>query len=152
MVVTNQPPTGEYIAQIERICQKMKQGEVEELRGQIKQILKNPTPPKPNISKEEAWAIKELRKDQEKVILTTDKGVSMVVMEKKEYIKKSEDLLNQSTYKALTTDPTSKYKSKLINLLKTIKVEGGIDNNIYKRLLWSAQGAQAGHSTQAHNT
>ena len=112
----------------------MKQGEAEELRGQIKQILKNPTPPKPNVSKEEARAIKELRKDQEKVILTADKGVTMVVMKKKEYIKKSEDLLNQSTYKALTTDPTNKYKSKLINLLKTIKAEGGIDNNTYKRL------------------
>ena len=134
VVVANQPSTGEYTAQIERICQKMKQGEAEELRGQIKQILKNPTPPKPNISKEEAWAIKELRKDQDKVILTADKGVSMVVMEKKEYIKKSEDLLNQSTYKALTTDPTNKYKSKLINLLKTIKAEGGLDNNTYKRL------------------
>ena len=132
--VAQRLPTGEYIAQIERVCQKMKQGEAEELRGQIKQILKNPTPPKPNISKEEAQAIKELKKDQDKVILTADKGVAMVVMEKKEYIKKSEDLLNQTTYKALTTDLTSKYKSKLINLLKNIKAEGGIDNNTYKRL------------------
>ena len=133
-MVANDPPIGKYIAQIERMCQKMKQGEVEELRGQIKLILKNITPPKPNISKEEAKAIKELRRDQEKVILTADKGVSMVVMEKKEYIKKSEDLLNQSTYTALTTDPTNKCKNKLINLLKTIKAEGGIDNNTYKRL------------------
>ena len=133
-VGTNEPPICKYIAQIERICQKMKQGDTEELRGQIKQILKNPTPLKPNISKEEAQAIKELRKDQGKVILTADKGVSMVVMEKNEYSKKSEDLLNQSTYKALTTDPTNKYKNKLINLLKTIKAEGGIDNNTYKRL------------------
>ena len=51
-----------------------------------------------------------------------------------EYIKKSEDLMNQSTYIALTTDPTNKYKNKLINLLKTIKTEGDIDNNTYKRL------------------
>ena len=58
----------------------------------------------------------------------------MVGMEKKEYIKKSEDLLNQSTYTALTTDPANKCKKKLINLLKTIKAEGGIDNNTYKRL------------------
>ena len=58
----------------------------------------------------------------------------MVVMEKNEYIKKSEDLLNQPTYKASTTDPTNKYKNKLINLLKTIKAEGGMDNNTYKRL------------------
>ena len=107
-VVTNEPLTGEYIAQIERMCQKMKQGEAEELRGQIKQILKNITPPKTNISKEEAKAIKELRKDQEKVILTADKGVSMVVMEKNKYIRKSEDLLNQTTYTALKTDPTNK--------------------------------------------
>ena len=57
----------------------------------------------------------------------------MVVMEKKEYIKKSEDLLNQATYTALTKDPTNKCKNKLINLLKTIKAEGGIDNNTYKR-------------------
>ena len=133
-VVANDPPIGEYIAQIERMCQKMQQGEAEELRGQIKLILKNITPPKPNISKEEAKAIKELRRDQEKVILTTNKGVSMVVMEKKEYIKKSEDLLNQSTYMALTRDPTNKCKNKLINLLKTIKAKGGIDNNTYKRL------------------
>ena len=112
----------------------MKQGEVAEVRGQIKQMLKNPTPPKPNISKEEARAIKGLRRDQGKFILTADKGVSMLVMEKNEYIKKSEDLLNQPTYKALTTDPTNKYKNKLINLLKTIKAEGGIDNNTYKRL------------------
>ena len=59
-MVTNDPPIGKYIAQIERMCQKMKQGKVEELRGQIKLILKNITPPKPNISKEEAKAIKEL--------------------------------------------------------------------------------------------
>ena len=32
VVVANQPPTGEYIAQIERICQKMKQGEAEEIK------------------------------------------------------------------------------------------------------------------------
>ena len=70
----------------------MKQGEAEELKGQIKQVLKNPTPLKPNISKAEAWEIKELRKDQEKVILTADKGVSMVVMKKKKTSR------NQKTY------------------------------------------------------
>ena len=87
-------------------------------------------PPKPSIPKEEAKAIKELKKDQERITLTADKGVSMVVMDKDEYIKKSEELLHQPTYKELTTDPTT----KLIGLLKTIKAEGGIDNTTYKRL------------------
>ena len=98
MIIALADVIGEYITQIERIFKKMKQGEVEELSGQIKQILKNPTPPKPNISKEESQAIKELRRDQGKVILMLNKGVSMVVMDKNEYIKKSEDLLNQSTH------------------------------------------------------
>ena len=38
--------------------------------------------------KEEAKAIQELKRDKERVILTADKGVSMVVMDKEEYIKK----------------------------------------------------------------
>ena len=34
----------------------------------------------------------------------------------------------------LKTDPTNKYKNKLIALLKNIKAEGGMDDNTYKRL------------------
>ena len=58
----------------------------------------------------------------------------MVVMDKEDYIKKVEDLLKQNTYRKLATDPTNKYKNKLINPLKTIKAEGGINNTTYKRL------------------
>ena len=133
-IVAKEPPVGEYISQIERMCQQLKQGKVEELRGETKSILKNIQPPRPNISKEEAKAIQELKRDKEKIILTTDKGVSMVVLDKEDYIKKSEDLLKQNTYRELVADPTNKYKNKLINLLKTIKSEGGMNNNTYKRL------------------
>ena len=58
----------------------------------------------------------------------------MVVMDRDEYIKKAEELLSQSTCKSIPTDPTSKYKNKLINLLRTIKAEGGINEGIYRRL------------------
>ena len=68
------------------------------------------------------------------MILTADKGVSLVVMNKEEYIKKAEDLLNQPTYKSIPSDPTTRYKNKLITLLKTIKAEGGINEAIYRRL------------------
>ena len=50
------------------------------------------------------------------------------------YRKKSEDLLKQATYRELTSDPTNRYKNKLIQLLKNIKSEGGINHTIYKRL------------------
>ena len=55
-----------------------------------------------------------------------------MVMDTEEYIKKAEDLLNQPTYKSIPTDPTTRYKNKLIILLKTIKVEGGINEAVYR--------------------
>ena len=91
--------------------------------------------------KEEAKAIQELKRDKERVILTANKGVSMVVMDKEEYIKKSEEPLHQPTYKELPSDPTTKHKNMLISILKTIKSEGGIDNTTYKRLYSTGAGS-----------
>ena len=90
--------------------------------------------PPPNITKEERKAITELKKDSTRMILTADKGVSLVVMNTEDYIRKAEDLLNQTTYKSIPTDPTTTYKNKLITLLKTIKAEGGINETVYRRL------------------
>ena len=58
----------------------------------------------------------------------------MVVLNKEDYIKRTEDLLSQQTYKKISDDPTSKQKTKLINLLKNIKAEGGINNETYNRM------------------
>ena len=103
--------------------------------------FKEHTTPKPNRSKEEAKAKKEQKKENSRMIVTTDKGVSMVVMDREEHIQKSEELLSQSTYKTIPTDPTTKYKNKLISLLKTIKAEGGINETIYKRLYPTGAGS-----------
>ena len=134
VIVPKEPPTSEYIMTIEKACLKLPTGKVEELRGEIKAILKKKINYKPNITKEEHWAIKELRNDNTRMVLTADKGVSMVVMDKEDYNTKSEELLQSSTYKILTTDPTNRQKNKLISLLKSIKAEGGISESTYKRL------------------
>ena len=39
-----------------------------------------------------------------------------------------------NTYKSIPTDPTIRYKNKLINLLKSIKADGRINEAVYKRL------------------
>ena len=90
---------------------------------------------------EEQKTVSELRSDNTRVILTADKGVSLVVMNKEEYVKKAEELLNTDTYRTISSDPTNKYKNKLINLLKTIKAEGGISDAVYKRLYPTGAGA-----------
>ena len=119
----------------------MVKGEAEELRGEVKAILRKIQPPKSNIPLEQHQAISELRSDKNRVILTADKGVSLVVMNKEEYIKKAEELLHTDTYRTISNDPTNKYKTKLINLLKTIKAEGGISDAVYRRLDPTGAGA-----------
>ena len=85
----------------------------------------------------------------------------MVVMDKGDYIRKAKELLRQPTYKSIPTDPTNKYKYKLIlSLLKTIKTDGGINDVISRRLyptgagfpqgLWVTQGAEERDATQTH--
>ena len=58
----------------------------------------------------------------------------MVIMEKSEYIKKAEELLNTETYKMIPEDPTNKQKNRLINTLKNIKAEWGLNEEMYRRL------------------
>ena len=66
--------------------------------------------PRSNITKEQLKALKELKNDSTRMNLTADKGVSMVVMDRDEYIKEAVELQSQPTYKAITADPTTKYK------------------------------------------
>ena len=134
MIVPKSPPVGEYIASIENACLQLRQGEAEDLRGEIKTILKKIQPPKSNITREERRALEELRKDKSKIILTADNGVSLVVMDKEEYIRKAQALLDQPEYKSIPADPTTRYKNKLISILKSIKAEGGINEATYRRL------------------
>ena len=94
-----------------------------------------------NISKEEFKALRELKKDNNRLILTADKGVALVVINKADYIKKAEDLLKEDTYKRIPEDPTVKQKNKLINILKNIKTEGGLNEESYRRLYPTGAGS-----------
>ena len=73
-----------------------------------------------------------MREDNTRVVLTAGKGVYLVVMDREEYIKKAEELLNQAAFKVIPADPTTKQKNKLILLLKNIKVECEINEEIYR--------------------
>ena len=131
----------ECVTAVEQICQKLVPGEADELRGEVKAILKKENPPRQNITKEKQKAIGELKRDNIRIVLTPDKGVLHVVMDKDYYVKKAEELLNQPTYRTISNDPTTKYKNKLINLLKSIKTEGGMNKILYKRLYPTGPGS-----------
>ena len=124
----------ECITATEEICLKLGKGEAEELREEVKNILKKAHPPKPNITKEELKVIEKMRKDDTWIVLIADKGVALVVMKREEYDKKAEELLNTTTYTTINNDPTARYKNKLISLLKSIKIQGRINEALYKKL------------------
>ena len=133
-MVPKYPPIIEYIAAIGKACTSLQPGKAEELRGEVKANIKKMQPPKYNLTKEEHKAMEVLKKYKIRMILTADKGVSIVVLDKEEYTNKADVLSSQWSYKNISQTPTNKYKNKLITLLKKIKTEGGMDDATYRRL------------------
>ena len=90
--------------------------------------------PRPNLNKEESRALAELKRDKDMIILTADKGVAMVALDKKKNIVKAHNLLVQLAYRTTERDPTNKLKAKLITMLRKIKRESGMKENLYKSM------------------
>ena len=89
-VTPRNPPIGEYIAAVEKTCQNLTHREADEMRAEIS-CHQEKSPPRPNITRDEQRALRELKKDDTRVILTADKGVCLVVLDKDEYIRKTEE-------------------------------------------------------------
>ena len=105
-VALRHPPYGEYITVIEQACLKLEPHNAEELRAAMRGALRNSKEPTRNITKQEIRVLAELKKDQSRVILTADKGVAIVIMDREDYQEKAKALLeDQGTYKALKSDP-----------------------------------------------
>ena len=64
-----------------------------------------------------------------------------MVMDKEDYVQKARELLDQPTYRNISSDPTTKYKNKLVNLLKSIKSKGEINEALYKKLYPTGAGS-----------
>ena len=128
-------PCGEYITAVEQACLNPEAHNAEELRAKIRGALRHAYNLRRNITKDEAQALAELRKDHSRVILTADKGVALVVMDRADYNSKAQKLLeDRGSYREIKRDPTNKLKNKLVNLLKKTKAEGGISDQLYKKM------------------
>ena len=110
--------------------------EADELRSDISHPLRNPNHSnKTNLTIQEHRELTELKQDTSRVVLTADKGVAMVIMDKQDYTNKAQPLLQDTnTYKVLNKDLTSRLKNKLIQTLKDIKQAGGLSDPKYRKL------------------
>ena len=97
----------------------------------VNSLLRRAQIPKPNLTKQERKGLAQLE-DKDRLILTVDKGVAMVVMDREDSINKSKELLGQPAYKRLDKDPTNRIEAKLITKLRTIKKKTRLDEGMYK--------------------
>ena len=134
VVSPRQPHNLEYITAIESACTKLGQHDAEELRANINRVLRSSHLPKSNLTKAQTSALRELKRDGDCMVLTAEKGVSMVIMDRQDYINKANKLLNQSTYRSIPRDPTNTIKNKLISILKRVKNQTGLDSLTYKSM------------------
>ena len=126
-ITPKKPPLGEYISNIERMCQSLDTNTAEELRSEFYRVLRQPHQLKPNLKKEEMVAMKQLKTDRNCMVLTADKDVMLVVMDRSDYIKKAKELLEDTnTYRTIQSDPTIRLNNKLVNILRKIKAETGM--------------------------
>ena len=124
----------DYISAAESLCPKLKEEDAKELRANINSYLRKAQAPKPNLTMEERLGIVQLKMDKNRVILTADKGVAMVVMDREEYVTKVQALLAQPPYRLLPRDPTNKIKAQLITKLRKIKKDNNLEEGMYKTM------------------
>ena len=78
--------------------QKLAEQDAEELRADKNGLLRRAQAPKPNLNKVEVKALVELKRDKDRIVLTADKGMTMVVFDRENYIQEAKNVLVQSAY------------------------------------------------------
>ena len=75
--------------------------------------------------------MKELQSDTSIVILPADKGRCALILNRKVYLEKRMDHINNGPNQLLKKDPTTKIKTKTLKQLKVLKDNEFIDNKLY---------------------
>ncbi|XP_072395107.1 uncharacterized protein [Diabrotica undecimpunctata] len=117
-------PVENIISEVESSITNIPPETAEIIRQDVSQILRTAKPPKRNLTREEKEALRDLQKNKEIIVLPADKGNATVVMNIDDYDKKLTDLLNDTAYEKIATDPTTylekttKAKIKVSNIKK----------------------------------
>ena len=128
-------PVKDSIIATESVCKELPGNKAAELRPRVVHIVKTSKTPATNVIRGERSAIKELRKDDSILILPADEGKATVVIDATSCEEKALSLLqDDSVYAKLKKDPTQKFQSKPISLLKELKESGAIDAKTYWKI------------------
>lgn len=110
-------------------------------RSHIVNILANAQTPQFNLTTKERAALRDLKSDASVVVPEADKGGGIVIMNRKDYDRKMQLLLDDPLhFQKLQQDPTSTCKRQLVDYLRSLKTKGRVDQSLYRRL-FSSDGA-----------
>ena len=131
-VSSSKVPLTEYIAVTKRICDELSENtagrdctEIYQKTKEVLQHFKDKKGPTRNTTRKEWKAIKTLREDSSCVVLTADKGVALVIMDKSQYIDKCMALLNDTKVYKPCKDTTKKLHRDIQESLQRLKREHG---------------------------
>ena len=133
-------PTKEYISTTTRAA--IQDGELNGvdcggLYHDVNRILNTFTnkPIHTDITRSEHLALENLRKDKDCIIVTADKGIALIVMDKTVYITKCEALLqDNSVYQHLSKDTSPTIHKELVKILQDYKNSNFISETEYTQL------------------
>ncbi|XP_072018481.1 uncharacterized protein [Amphiura filiformis] len=136
----NNALVNDYIVATEEACVGLSASDAAQLRAEVVGVLKSTNNAKPNLTKVEKKALRDLKKEESIMILPADKGKATVVLDKEEYEEKVTIMLNDDkTYEKLKNDPTARYKRKLISILTGWKKVNKITEREYWKLYPTAE-------------
>ena len=96
------------------MCLKLKEEDAMELRSGIKALLRKAKAPQPNLTRQKSIGLAQLKKGKDRVILTADKGVAMVVYGERRICYQSAGVISPAAHRVISMDPTNKIKAQLI--------------------------------------
>ncbi|KAH6929187.1 hypothetical protein HPB50_023986 [Hyalomma asiaticum] len=135
-------PKRDIIVETEECFRHMKDTAAVALaRSRIVNILANSRTPRSNLTSSERAALEDLRSDPSVVVLEADKGKGIVVMDRKDYEGKMQEILDDPLhFEKMQHDPTLSTERQLVDYLRRLKTKGMVDQSLYRRL-FSSDGA-----------
>ena len=132
-------PTKEILASVEAAIYNLPREKQDATRAEIYGVLKQAKPPKQqNLTREERRALKDLKSDENIVIIRADKGNCTVVMNKTDYHNQVQEMLqDQNVYMPVTDkrrNPTSKTELELQRKFSDLKKLGNLSETEYWKL------------------
>ena len=89
---------------------------------------------KTEFGKRQSRALSRLQNDKSIVILPSDKGNATVVMNRTDYLKKIQDILDDNSYTLLKKDPTKKLEKSICDSLQVLEKIGEINTMLRKKI------------------